>query len=1111
MLAHHPITGAPIRILETKTQIASDSKTLVWVRSTFKESDKWGRWFPVVSEAGAVGLLRGGAVTAVVLDADAVASEWADVWSAAVGGETLLLAPSRVVDTFAAAGLTCERTLLMEDLYDMYPFLGEPLSVSGDGDALVAKGVVALAHVLRLNRIAWTLGAERDALPVGVRAMVDAWRRAVGAGAPLISLSTDADDSIVPRLWLIQQYFQHPNSRRHREIRTCLERNLACPYVDHVLLLNEKVYEDLPTSSKLTCATLGHRLTFADVFKAIQSTVPSGDFVAFANSDIWFEESLKHLWRLGMVERRLFLALLRWEDSGEEPTIFGPRSDSQDVWILAKDCVDFEVNEDLDFPFGKPGCDNAITLIMMRHKFLVANPAYTIRTMHLHNTEIRNYDPNDALYKTHYLYVEPTHLQTFGVVHDMKGSAFAPPPTVSAAWSTRRLGTSFARPLRGVRDSDVATVVSMLRRGDEDRDVPWGFTNDGANLWTPSPSAAPLYRFSSTAASPGFFVSGDGLVSDFRSIYTGGHPLWTAGWQSTTQSALTSSIHVPSLVAVPCEPAWTTDLGTWALHYLSRALSVRDAVQSETGAGLQVPEFLVPSLPNIGAFLGDCKWPSSGNITIVPYMNDMNYYANCVWAVPPTNVHAAVTAEDVELLRDLLPEAPALRDGDQKPVAVFCVEDDESAVCTRGWAEEVAETLLASTAASAAAGSSGWEIRYVSSSDMPATRRKAFKDASWIFGASGPALNWLWLAPPGATVMEFMTDSSPSGTHIHLAGACGLRHVIGLVKREPLLQQKQHALLDAGLALRKYGFRELLAAPRSSSTAVTKPKIVLPAGAALQGIWNHVGDTFREMVTLWEERGYVEVERNESTPYCWWGGVGEVLLYDRPTPRWWNPDTPYQMALFGNCAPPGPGPHTLKQSVWGFWGRSPAALEGIAQRVENMRGYDSRPIASLFLGKVENGVQRAARCGADWSTCVELFSMPIDSTGAPYPFTQAQYLEKLCNARYGLCLPGFGPKCNREIEYFACGCVPIVTPGVDMKGYLVPPKEGVHYFTASTPADVRRIVETTKPEKWAVMSAAGREWWRTYASAEGFFRLTWARIEQCKPYVHVGLPSKFLF
>jgi hypothetical protein len=78
-----------------------------------------------------------------------------------------------------------------------------------------------------------------------------------------------------------------------------------------------------------------------------------------------------------------------------------------------------------------------------------------------------------------------------------------------------------------------------------------------------------------------------------------------------------------------------------------------------------------------------------------------------------------------------------------------------------------------------------------------------------------------------------------------------------------------------------------------------------------------------------------------------------------------------------------------------------------------------------------------------------------------------------------------------------------------MKHYLIPPNEGVHYFVAKTIADVQRIIQSTSAETWMEMSLAGREWWRAIASAEGFFRLTWARIEQCRPYLQVGIPQTF--
>jgi hypothetical protein len=534
-------------------------------------------------------------------------------------------------------------------------------------------------------------------------------------------------------------------------------------------------------------------------------------------------------------------------------------------------------------------------------------------------------------------------------------------------------------------------------------------------------------------------------------------------------------------------------LSQWILKYLPKVLTIRRLLKSNN---LPVPEFLVPQLKNIAPFLNDCVWKESekGNITLVPIMEDMNYYTDDVWAIPPTADHNIVSSEDIMLLRDLI---EPVEKTDPKPIVVFCIDSDPNALCTSAWADSVSEFIFAN----------GWNICYVSDTDMPDVRRKAFANASWIFGScASSGLDYMWQAPAGSFVMEFNSMMEPRGDRIHLAGAAGINYITGLVKKEPIEVQRQNALLDVGRAVKKFGFENLLALSREKGKI---PRIIVPTGKALTGIWNHSGDTFREMVDIWAERDYVKKELSEDTGFCWWGSVGEVLLYDRPTTRWWSNIPSYQMALFGNCTPPGPDNQKLRQSAWGFWPRSPKAIETIHATKKNLKGYTKRPISSIFLGKIENGIQQENRTRYDWSRCVEVFSMPIDSTGAPYPFSQSEYLKKLCSARFGLCLPGFGAKCNREIEYFACGVVPIVTDGVDIKGYLAPPKEGLHYLRAKTPADVERLVRETSPTKWAEMSAAGREWWFTYASAEGFFRLTMTRIEQCRPFFNTGIPKLF--
>jgi len=1067
MLAHHPVTGQPIRILRTETHISSDLKTLVWIRSSFQKSHRWQRWFQVITEPSALS----DNLTAVVLSLDSNLDEWIPVLPTIFdNSECLLVAPSRVLDRLEKEfSFTCERALIYEDLYESYPYLGEPVKASDP----LEKVIISLAHILRMNRIAWS-SFSRDQMTFSSRMQYDSWAKS--CSGTLILMAPDSDDSCIPRTWLIQQYFRHPSNRRTREIYTCLEKNVASPYIDHIILLNEQEYSEIPNHPKIQTILHPHRLTYYDVLAKAKQIVPPGAFILFSNSDIYFNETLSHLWRISLKEKNMFLALLRWEDSkNDAPQIFGPRADSQDSWILARDSLTFDITEEeFGFPFGKSGCDNAISLIMLRKRFLVANPAYSIKTLHVHASNIRSYDPKDVLYRPHYLYVDPTIIQYCEIDKSMD-KLLCTNETINNMWKKRLLGKSFTRVIHAVTDNSVQTICSMLKRNE----VNYHLLPDDSNLWTPPPLNQPIYVLNDC------FVSATGLVSSFSKIFVGKHKGWLRGWESANQSSLTPCIHVPNLISYPYDGSKT--LSSWVLTYLPHVYSLRSIVGD---ANLSVPEFLVPHIPELGSFLQDCSWNkgSGGSVTVAPIMDNMNYFAETVWAIPPQeDGEAFVTKESIDLLRSLLP--PCENKG-EKPVAVFCVEDDDDLVLTRYWAEETAERIV-----------KGWTIQYVSHTDLPSVRRKAFQTASWIFGR-GTALDWIWYAKPGTTVMEFMSDSSPVADHIHLAGASSLRYVLGLIKNEPAPHQRQNALLDVGKALQKYGFKEILESIRSSPI-VEMPKIVLPVG---KGMWSHAGDKFREMVELWNTRKYIQIETSEHTNYCWWGSIGEVLLYDYDTPRFWRDVPPYQMALFGNCSPPGPDKHRLRQSIWGFWPHAPILVEEMNELGKNRKGYVERGISSVFLGKVENGVQHMNRFKHDWGSCVELFSMPTDSTGAAHPFTQNEYLDKLCNSRFGLCLPGSGQKCSREIEYFAAGCVPIVTDGVDMQNYLLPPKEGVHYFRASNPADVARIVKETSAEKWQEMSRAGREWWSRFASAEGLFRITWARIEQCRPYLNVGIP-----
>ena len=245
----------------------------------------------------------------------------------------------------------------------------------------------------------------------------------------------------------------------------------------------------------------------------------------------------------------------------------------------------------------------------------------------------------------------------------------------------------------------------------------------------------------------------------------------------------------------------------------------------------------------------------------------------------------------------------------------------------------------------------------------------------------------------------------------------------------------------------------------------------------------HKGDTSRELLDIWEEAGYCEVINGQvEDVFIWANAPGDVLLYEYD--RWdVYPGLPTQWrkGFFG-------GQQHARGAPWIYWGRRPKMLHSKIQ--EGIRGYDERDIESLFLGKVENSVQLKHRTSQDWSQAISFFSMPIQiGDSFNWKYTQEEYLDFVAKSKFGLCLPGYGPKCNREIEYLGLGVVPIMTPGVDTI-YHDPLIEGLHYFYVKTPADISYTIQSCSKDRWEYMSYNCREWYEKNCSPLGSFETT---------------------
>jgi hypothetical protein len=165
----------------------------------------------------------------------------------------------------------------------------------------------------------------------------------------------------------------------------------------------------------------------------------------------------------------------------------------------------------------------------------------------------------------------------------------------------------------------------------------------------------------------------------------------------------------------------------------------------------------------------------------------------------------------------------------------------------------------------------------------------------------------------------------------------------------------------------------------------------------------------------------------------------------------------------------------LTVKPWIFWPRKPMLLEKILTR-HGSQLYADRSIESIFIGNYENSVQeRFRKTGDNWQDVITEFHC---TEGSEHKFSHEEYLMKLRDAKYGLCLRGYGSKCHREVELMAFGTVPIMTPGVTVDSFMEPLIENVHYIKVAKPSEVPTKLASITEVQWTEMSEACYEWYQ---------------------------------
>jgi hypothetical protein len=1024
MLARHPLTGNPIRIMKTETHLYKNKKTLVWLRQepgAYPYAQRYARWDTILSDIAYVNAWKecfGKFPNAILIrESGPHIHTW--FMNEAPKTNTMLFVSKDCLYSYGVERFKTEgfhNIICLEEMGHMFPHCGYNYQTS-DSDARV---VYTIGVVMRMARV---IGFFDDELcDEYMKIVIQTYKGQFGIEAGPLSIPEEC--------WLIQQYFRSDKSRRDREIQSCLEDNLRNPFFDKILLLNEEDYT-LPQSDKLIVHRMQRRLRYADVVETIQTVVPQGTIVCFSNSDIVFDNSLRQIWSLNMKD--VCLALLRYEEStteGEEPTLFGPRPDSQDTWIVHSDSVKARTWDwkSLSFEFGRAGCDNAIGVEFLRQKFIVANPALSIRTIHRHASQVRTYKPEECVDKSVYLYIDPTGL------HDLEAKSNLAQYKID--WPTAQ---PFTRRVYSADERHLKTFCRMVSREEK-----YIYERNSDNPFVPQNDET-AYSFTHAFTTP------NGLVYDYNAVFVGKMEVMRETWSRTSLSIMTPGIGVKSVLAAPLEDKVASNPFSYLQMYMSRILRMK-------AQGYNGDMWMPRDCSRLQEFLQFFQWEEQV-MPVIPRDPDVVSYSEQVTMLTPRATEL-VYKEDVEALRAKFrpyKDAPI----DAKRVVIF----QEESILHSEDVNEIESALE--------------EKGYIVNVVYP-TRSSASFMIQRICGSAicitGPKQEHLyWMLPRGARVIEIQSDLEIRGEGVHVAGAASLEAWITLISRADPVQRRK-MIVDRVLAT-------IQAQTVVSVDDDAKPLVIVPT--SFEGFHEHSGDTFREMVRIWESKGFIRVERSSQTPYCWLGGIGDTLLYDRPTFDWLK-HTPatYKRILCGN-----PDASQVPHGVqWTFWPRRPTLVEEVVKVPR--KSFEERKDTLVFYGKIENDVQRSHRTNKLWEACDE-FTMPVGSN-KEYAFSQEEYLKRLADARFGLCLAGFGPKCNREIECFALGTVPVVAPDVDMEHYANPPQEGVHYIRLKSfnPEDAKVAVESVTKERWEEMSRACHMWWKENSSAEGMWTLT---------------------
>lgn len=993
MYATHHKTGRKVRILNQSTSTWKDKKSLVWCDpSNIDENVPWNRF-----DIGCVSVKNYNLLLEKNIEPDILVCLSKDDVSwirKNVKKVKMIFASTEILNELTESFFQENRVsnvLCLNELHLLYSFL------ETEWDGSVEDACILVALVLRFS----------ETFPL------------VKCGRKTYGLKVLCEMKKPNQLWFITQYYIPKELNRRVELMKTLSKNIQNTYIDKIILLNETSVK-YEKSSKIEEVLIGKRMFYNDVFNYIYNNVPDDVTVVFANSDIYLDETIRNVWAVNMENK--FFALLRYEN-GE---IYGPRVDSQDCWIVSSSSVKSRSNnyKDLEFSFGVMGCDNAITLEMMRQKYLVVNPALTIKTHHLHDSGVRHYNTDDIVEKDTYLYIEATGL------HDMEAVV-----NINKPVEKKYDFDSFDREIHCSNDNRARTFCTMISKQDRYK------YSMSKNTYTPQ--SVNIYRLENV------FQTNTGLVYDYNKIYVGKSKVSKEAWAESSISTLTPSIMCDTVYVSYLPNSYIENIEKYVLYYLSNILLMKATIQKDG-------EFWCMNDPFFVNLMKLFKWNQKTMPLLSRGENELTFAKEAyVWLASDEN---EVTKEQMNALRTFMRTFSS----NEKSVVVFI----DNTYVNEEFVKSL-ETIYLNVNCIYTGTSIERKIAYLQNASLVILSSSI---------SSITAYGWLWCVKQDTKVYDIQNEMNMNGEVLHIANACELNYQFITVPKGLLTVQLTNKILNE--------VKEFDINTKTDKTPVVNktPVVLVPKNDDKNSFFYHSGDSFREIIDMWAERKYVKKEVADCKN-VWLNSVGDTLLYDRPNYDWIKnapaEEQVWKNALFGN-----PKPLGGKAKAWSFWPRRPRLVEAMLDKeVKKTKNI-------VFYGKIENAVQKKHRTVYDWSSVCDASEFVMVNENESPKYSEQEYIDKISQSHYGLCLAGYGKKCHREVECMAFGTVPVIAPEVDMESYANPPIEGLHYIRVKNPEDLKEKLAQIDDDVWYRMSQACKQWYKENCSVDGMWELT---------------------